>query len=144
MIRFTLPYPPPMNHLHAVVRGRKILSAKGRKYKEAAAKIVSLFVKEPMSGPLHVTLMIYRPRKCGDLDNLFKAPFDSVKGIAWGDDAQVKKLTATLYDDKHNPRLEMIIEAMEPTVTRLGGPVAFPEPAGEAGAGRRPAKPAGN
>jgi hypothetical protein len=26
---------------------------------------------------------------------------------------------------------------------RLGGPVALPEPAGEAGAGRRPAKPAG-
>jgi Holliday junction resolvase RusA-like endonuclease len=28
-------------------------------------------------------------------------------------------------------------------ITRLGAPVAHPEPAGEAGAGRRPAKPAG-
>ncbi len=114
-IAFTLPYPPQLNHLYTVVRGRKILSSKGRKYKEAAAKLVRAAIgrRSPMTGKLAVTMTIYRPRKAGDIDNLFKAPFDAVKGIAWGDDGQVRKLTAVLDDDKFNPRLEMSVSILE-------------------------------
>lgn len=110
MIRLTLPYPPQLNHLYAVVRGRKILSSKGRQYREDAARIARDAGTRPLSGKVQVTLTIYRPRRAGDIDNLFKAPFDAMKGIAWGDDAQVKKLTAVLDDDKHNPRLEFAVE----------------------------------
>ena len=107
---FTLPYPPPLNNLHTVARGRKILTDKGRNYKDTASKMAIAQGVRPMAGDIHVTIQIYRPRKSGDLDNFFKAPFDAVKGIAWADDGQVKKITAELGDDKNNPRVEMMVE----------------------------------
>lgn len=135
---FTLPYPPQLNHLYTVVRGRKILSSKGRTYKEKAGALASAARvragAEPLSGDIHVTMVIYRPRRCGDIDNLFKAPFDAVKGIAWGDDGQVRKLTAILDDDKHNPRLVMTVEPYipAPRLTTRGAFTVVPPPASAA------------
>lgn len=106
----TLPYPPQANHLYTIARGRKILSQAGRDYKETAGWAAKAAGVKPATGPVNVELMVYRPRKCGDLDNCIKAVLDSLKGITWMDDKQVVEIHAVRLDDKKNPRVEVRIE----------------------------------
>ena len=40
MLRLTLPVPPSINHQYATVKGRRILSAKGRSYKQVVGQHV--------------------------------------------------------------------------------------------------------
>jgi crossover junction endodeoxyribonuclease RusA len=105
----TLPYPPSTNHLYATVRGRRVLSREGCQYKELAALLAIQHGLRPVDGEVVVTLRVYRPRRAGDLDNSLKAVLDSVKGLAWHDDSQVKRIEAERFEDKVNPRVEMIV-----------------------------------
>tara|TARA_R110000824_G_scaffold96585_1_gene231182 strand:+ start:4340 stop:4723 length:384 start_codon:yes stop_codon:yes gene_type:complete len=58
---------------------------------------------DPIAYPLHVDLEIYvkRPKKTkldaprGDIDNYIKAIFDSMNGLLWDDDVQVRCVYAT-------------------------------------------------
>lgn len=120
-IRLTLPYPPGLNHLHAVVRGRKVLSREGRAFKQAVEAIAMVEGVRPIaSGPVVVTVKQYRPRRAGDLDNFFKAPFDALKGVAWGDDKQVRQIHAFQFEDRDNPRIEVTVEPLAELTTRGG------------------------
>lgn len=64
-----------------------------------------------IDGDVWVRIFAFRPAKRGDLDNMLKVVLDSLKGIAWQDDSQIVLLTASRYEDKNNPRLE--IDVME-------------------------------
>jgi crossover junction endodeoxyribonuclease RusA len=104
----TLPYPPQANHLYTIARGRKILSTKGREYKQNVGMTLhSMYSVEPLTGDVVVTLTAYRPRKAGDLDNVLKVVLDSLKGLLWLDDKQVVEIHAYRKDDKTNPRIEI-------------------------------------
>lgn len=109
VIRITLPYPPSVNNCYASVRNRKILTKEGRLYKRNAASIALRAGIRPIDGPIAISIYIYRPRKAGDLDNFFKIPIDSLKGIAFEDDSQIVELCAKRFDDKANPRAELTI-----------------------------------
>lgn len=61
----------------------------------------------PIDGPVSVSFRAYRPRKSGDLDNIFKAIFDGIKGHVWQDDRQIVEIHAYRDDDKANPRVEI-------------------------------------
>lgn len=69
---------------------------------------------QPISGPVAVTVSVYRPAKRGDLDNTLKVLLDSLKGFAFHDDAQVVELHASRGDDKVNPRAVVTIEPVSP------------------------------
>lgn len=47
-------------------------------------------------------------RRC-DIDNFNKLAFDSLTGIVWNDDSQIKLLTIRKLYDKENPRIELDI-----------------------------------
>lgn len=106
---FTLPYPPSTNHLFTTVRGNRVKSAEARAYAKTVAGIALSAGVRPIVGPVSVTIVVYRPRKTGDLDNSFKAILDGLKGIAWADDEQVKRIVADSEDDKDNPRAEVAV-----------------------------------
>lgn len=53
-----------------------------------------------------------------DVDNLTKAAFDGLNKVAWKDDAQVVKLTASKYYSEH-PRLVITIRPMPETNLHL-------------------------
>jgi Holliday junction resolvase RusA-like endonuclease len=55
---------------------------------------------------------VYRPQKRGDLDNTLKILVDSMKGIIYHDDEQVTVIHAERYDDKKNPRVDLLIEVV--------------------------------
>ena len=108
-INMTVPYPPTLNNMF-ISRGRfRVLSPKARAYKAEVQKLAQIARIKPIEGDLCVDMYIYRPRKVGDIDNLSKSLFDSLKGLAWHDDKQVVELHIYRNDDKDNPRVELRI-----------------------------------
>lgn len=107
---FTLPYPISANRYWRNVNGRTLLSAEARQYKHDAFLYARRDdVTEPAEGPLSVTLVFYRPRKSGDLDNRIKVTLDALNGVAWKDDDQVVEIHAYRRDDKHDPRVTVSV-----------------------------------
>jgi crossover junction endodeoxyribonuclease RusA len=91
-----LPWPPSVNHYYTVARGRKILGAKGREYREeiaAQAKRELWPVFSPVYG-LIVDIEAWMPdRRKRDLDNVLKATLDALTHAQlWLDDSQVVDL----------------------------------------------------
>lgn len=110
-LTFTLPYPPSANRYWRNVNGRMVVSASARAYKEEVGWMIRPKVKDPLPGDIYVRVRIFRPRKIGDLDNTLKVLLDSLKGIVFLDDEQVVEIRANRFDDKANPRAEVIVEA---------------------------------
>lgn len=96
MITLTLPYPPSVNHLYAVVNGRKVLSAKGRAYLLAVDESVhrQLWGQSFGSARVAYTATVFPPdHRRRDLSNLVKAVEDALtKAGVWNDDSQVDDL----------------------------------------------------
>lgn len=129
MPRLTLPFPPSVNHywrnvvmpsgptcpvcgVHRKHSARTLISKDGREYRERAhAKLQDVAVQ---TGPVSVYADIYRPRRVGDLDNYTKALLDALTGFAYMDDSQVARLHLERFDDKANPRAELLIEPYAP------------------------------
>lgn len=113
MYNLTLPYPPSVNHYLARSHtGGLYPTAQAVAYKEEVALRARLEGITPLDGAVVVTVDVYRPAKRGDLDNCLKVTFDSLNGIAWHDDSQVVEIHASRHDDKHNPRVEVVIWAV--------------------------------
>lgn len=112
-MKFTLPYPPSTNNLFFTTKtGLRVPSKEYQEYKKTAALMAIKAGVRVVLGNVCVTVNVYRKRKAGDLDNTLKATFDSLKGIAWADDSQVKKIIAERFDDPSNPRAEIEVEPM--------------------------------
>jgi len=126
-MEFVMPVPPSLNDYwrSASCPGRGVivyLSAKGRAYKAgigAALRQYKLVVVRP---PLQVKLELvwYRQRRQGDVDNRLKCIEDSLEGIAYVDDAQVKDVRIRREEDPGNPRVFVWLEvlAAEPVARR--------------------------
>lgn len=109
-IKLVLPYPPSVNKLYANFRGRRIISAQGRKFKRDAAIIAKTQGAFILDGNLSVNFRVFRPRKIGDLDNRLKISQDALKGICFEDDKQIIEIHAFRFDDRTNPRIEIDIK----------------------------------
>lgn len=113
-MKLTLPWPPSVNDLYMNRKGGKgrgrILTVEGRGYKQLAAALAMKAGMRPITGDVAVKMVLYRPRKSGDIDNFSKAVFDSLKGIAWNDDGQVCDMHVIRRDDKIDPRVEIEVE----------------------------------
>lgn len=106
-IKLILPYPPSVNNLYANFGGRRITSAKGRRFKADIAVLARQQGARLLNGNLSVTFRIFRPKKIGDLDNRLKISQDALKGICFEDDKQIIEIHAFRFDDKANPRIEI-------------------------------------
>jgi len=96
MIELNLPYPPSVNTITAVVRGRKITSKRGREYrKEAVDLIREQYSGDQITGSVAVEIELYPPtRRRSDIDNFSKGVLDAITAAGlWLDDDQVDQLT---------------------------------------------------
>lgn len=115
MITLTLPYPPSVNHLYAVVNGRKVLSAKGRAYQDA---VVDSWMRQRGAGfgDLRVRYHVHAfppDHRRRDLSNLCKIVEDSLtKAGVWGDDSQVDDMRWTRGTPTKGGSLFVTIEAV--------------------------------
>ena len=92
---FTLPWPPTMNTYWRTFRGRMIISAKGRAYREAVIEqIKQQGGAYGYKGKLVVEIEAYRPdKRRRDLDNLLKAALDGCTHAGvWEDDSNIVDL----------------------------------------------------
>lgn len=135
-MKLKLPYPPSLNALFRTVligvcaKCRKHAHAtlfKSDEYDDYAVQLRLALLEHSLGEQLvriakptdvAVTAHLYRPRRVGDLDNMFKALLDLLAGHLYEDDAQIAELHAFRHDDKARPRVEL-------EVTEL----AAPEPA---------------
>lgn len=125
-ITFVLPYPPSVNKIYApiVIKGRaQLMKTKDHaEYMGAVgnavrcAQLTNPLIDRylelnqfPFTGPVSVTIEIFRPLKSGDLDNRIKAILDGLNGNAWLDDDQVLEIVARRFDDKNDPRAVVTI-----------------------------------
>lgn len=110
-LKLVLPYPPSTNRYWKVWRGRAVISAEAKAYKQGVRlRALTEGLKKPLSGPVVLSLTIYRPRKAGDLSNRIKVLEDALNGIAFEDDSQVVEIHARREDDKDNPRVVVRVE----------------------------------
>lgn len=104
MITIQLPLPPSANRYWRMFRGRMVVSAEARAYKTEAGWIAKASGAEVLTGPVVLSIDVYRERKSGDLDNKIKVILDSLQGQLYLNDSQIVEIHARLFDDKKNPR----------------------------------------
>ena len=108
-LRLTLPYPVSSNRYWRSARGRVFVSAEAKHYKGAVLRIASPESVFFENGDVIVHVDVYRPAKRRDLDNCLKVLLDSLNGVCWKDDSQIVEIHARRFEDKENPRAEVVI-----------------------------------
>lgn len=90
-----LPFPPSINTIYPIVRGRKILSKNGRLYKKEVENILSNVEYTTLTGNLSMFISLTVPdRRRRDIDNYNKAVLDCLtEQHVYGDDSQIVYLT---------------------------------------------------
>lgn len=99
-----LPYPVALNRAYRNFRGRMVMSAEGRAWKQHAAWAAKAAGWKVIAGPVWVTLTLHpKLTKTGrasetrmDLDAIFKLALDSFNGVAYLDDKQVRRIVAEI------------------------------------------------
>jgi crossover junction endodeoxyribonuclease RusA len=77
-MRVSLPWPPTVNTYWRMVRGRMLISAKGREYRNAVC--MQLAESPLFKGRLKIEILAMPPdKRRRDLDNLLKAPLDALQ-----------------------------------------------------------------
>ena len=91
MINIKLPWPPTVNTYYGIVRGRKILSKRGREYKiQAAVECLRQKAPRPLTQRLEVNIEAYPPdKRKRDLDNIIKPLLDALQDYGMFDDEQI-------------------------------------------------------
>ncbi len=104
-VRIELPYPPSLNRYLRHVRGRTVLSAEAKSYRQQAAWLARQEgFRAPIAGQV-VVRAVLRPKKplragkglprCIDIDNGLKVALDALNGVVWVDDSQLVDLRIT-------------------------------------------------
>jgi Holliday junction resolvase RusA-like endonuclease len=74
-------------------------------------------IMRPVEWMIEVKVNIYRHRRAGDADGFLKTIFDSLNGLAYSDDAQIKRGSFEIFDDKKNPGFEINISLLRQSET---------------------------
>lgn len=115
--RIELPTPPTINHayLDIVVPGgvgkragkksrvMRVPTDEMKRFKQEVGIILRVAGWKPMRGEMAWSMVWRRGRRAGDLSNREKVLEDALKGLAWGDDAQVVEKHTYRVDDPDNP-----------------------------------------
>ena len=111
-----LPWPPTVNTYYTVARGRKILSSRGRHYKDTAHWLVKTQSNgAPLKGPISVFVRAYPPdKRKRDIDNILKPVLDvlTTAGI-YKDDSQVADLRIQKFEPSKPGRVEIMVSSNE-------------------------------
>ena len=96
MISIELPWPPSVNRVWRNVKGKTLLSAEGRSYRELVGQhcLIKRIAGKRLAGRLSVKILVNPPNKIRrDIDNLTKVPLDALTHAAvWEDDSQIDEL----------------------------------------------------
>ena len=119
-LQLTLPVPPSINHQYATVRGRRILSADGRSYKQLVGQSVLLALannpaRDRVRGALkdrNLVLSIwfyFRSALRRDLDGGLKITQDAICEALELNDNRVVEIHLHKRTDRNDPHIEVIL-----------------------------------
>lgn len=97
-LKLTVPYPPSVNTLYVQRGRRKSLSPVHVAYRDdIAVRAIAAMLEdgrkvEPYNVPVRMDMLVYRPRKTGDLDNVFKTLLDGLEGVVFRKTLRLCKL----------------------------------------------------
>lgn len=105
--------PVSTNHIYeSVCRGRfptVYLNGKGKDlktYYHIQAK--QQWKKDPITNEVDLEIKLYfKDLRKRDVDNYNKILLDSLTGIIWEDDSQIKRITIEKFTDREKPRIEI-------------------------------------
>lgn len=143
MIELTLPYPVSANRYWRTVwpNGARCpvttVSAQARAYRTQVRRLaLEAGVSHPFSGRVGVSFVLFPRRpsdwkrrakadpvhwddsvQCIDLDNAQKILFDALEGVAFSDDAQVRRIAGKRAVPDGQARVEVCIEPLDGAVT---------------------------
>ena len=118
MIKITIPGNPLSdNHLYGHrAFGRRVIkymTKKGKDYRELVKKcIINPIVSIKCPVEMHINVYFGDKRK-RDIQGHLKCLIDSLQGIVYEDDSQIKLITAEKNYDKEIPRSEVIVHELE-------------------------------
>lgn len=95
MIELLLPMPPSLNRYYRSVKGRVLISAEGREYRDKVIRHCMANSIKPHSGKLACFIEMMPPdNRRRDLDNVLKGLLDALQhGGAYHDDSQIDALS---------------------------------------------------
>jgi len=116
----TLPLPPSINHQYATVNGRRVLSAKGRKYKALVAQHVFLTLRtlngrDRLLETLRTALLelsiqfVFPSLLRRDLDGGLKITQDALCEALDINDNRILAIMLSKHCDPSNPRIEITL-----------------------------------
>lgn len=119
-----MPWPPSVNAYWRSVRGRNILSAAGREYRQRAMEAAAGL--DTITGRLDVDLLVAPPdRRRRDLDNLPKAVLDALTHAGvYDDDSQIDRLSIERCEPVPDGVVWVRIRQRAPELRRLPTPPA--------------------
>lgn len=117
-----LQYPVSMNKMWRTFRGRTVLSAAGRAYKEQAAALARQAGAQIITGPVRLEVTLHakkplrksnRPVRRIDLSNSLKVAEDALSGILYIDDHQTHEIVMNVGEPISGGALVITVSAME-------------------------------
>jgi crossover junction endodeoxyribonuclease RusA len=135
-IELTLPVPPSVNHQYATVNGRRLLSAKGRAYKDLVGQqILVALAQSPHRGTLGRLLrqaslslsihFFFASALRRDTDGGLKIAQDALcEGLGLNDN-RVVEIHLYRFQDRNNPRMDIRLSVASLTPSELASPITF-------------------
>lgn len=113
--KYSLPWPPSVNHYWRMVGRMMIISKEGREYRQTVNRILRNSRTQPMVGRLSATIFAFPPdARRRDLDNLLKSLLDAMQhGRAYADDGQIDCLMIERFEPTPGGKVE--VEIMQRT-----------------------------
>jgi len=85
--------PPSVNHYWAAKGNRRFITKRGKEFKKLLSTHASFFKKRKTNGDVYLEIEVCLPdRRRRDVDNFLKPILDSLEGIVYEDDSQVRGL----------------------------------------------------
>jgi crossover junction endodeoxyribonuclease RusA len=139
-IELTLPVPPSVNHQYATLNGRRLLSAKGRAYKDLVGQqILVALAQSPHRGTLrqflqraHLSLWIhffFASALRRDTDGGLKIAQDALCEGLGVNDNRVVEIHLYKSQDRDNPRMEICLSVAQTASKEPVHPPSFIAPA---------------
>lgn len=106
--------PLSTNHVWKIVSRpfpRNYMTKAGKERKEEYAwEARSQWKEKPMTEDIAIAIkLFFGDKRRRDIDNYHKLSLDSLTGIVWVDDVQIRRAEIEKFYDKENPRIELEI-----------------------------------
>lgn len=105
---------PSVNHYWKGSGRHRYVSPQGRTFKQRVAWQAKRNNFQLLEGDVEVVIEWFKKgRQRGDLDNIFKVILDSLNGVGYQDDKQVKSITAKMWEQTGTDGVEIRVLPMK-------------------------------